>query len=73
MVQSDPFHLMAFYFKHSNGSVFLEKKKFLFLLLSLMAVGTSPDLGLPSSGAELGPLCTVTVPIKQNPESGGHS
>lgn len=32
-----------------------------------MAFGAS--LGLLCSGAELGPLCSVTVPVKQNPES----
>lgn len=68
MVQSDPFHLMAFYFKYSNGSAFLEERGSFFLLL-LMVLGASLDVGLPRCGAGLGPLCAVSVPVKQNPEN----
>lgn len=71
MVPSDPFHLVAFYFKYRNGSL-LSGKTFPFLtsvnVLSFVNhCGLGGSLGL--GGAELGPRATVTVPKTWNPGS----
>lgn len=71
MGPSDPFHLVAFYFKYGNGSLF-SGKTFPFLtavnaLSFINHCGLGGSLGL--GGGRVGPLAAVTVPKTWNPGS----